>query len=294
MNLRATFVCACTVLVQAIGTGVHAQNEPFLRFGVESWLGASNQAGFRRITDQFWAAQSSFTPSMASATYGDGKGRTAKVGLGFGEATLGRDRFMPQPVEAWVRDATGPATITVGRFFAPFGVQEWQYEPRDGVQWEAPWARGQAALAVQTSNGRRSNGYFRYGRDVSKQWNVGVSAAVGAGFSYGSAHDRGFGIDATGATGRVSTMIEADQFSGAGTAFRFAMARADYAILPRWSPFVSTYRWRETGSDVLGSWKATMAGVAWKISDGLDLEAAVSRAAGRDVRWFQLHWAWEK
>ncbi|MFM7322215.1 MAG: hypothetical protein ACKO5K_11915 [Armatimonadota bacterium] len=294
MKHRIRSAALIPLLLLASASGVHAQSEPFLRFRVETWLGASNAPGYRRITDQFWAAQSSFTPSMASATYGDGKGRTAKVGLGFGEATLGRDRFMPQPVEAWVRDASGATTVTVGRFFAPFGVQEWQYEPRDGVQVEAPWAGGSAALAIQGSKDRRTSGYFRYGRDVAKGWNVGVSAAAGAGFSYGSRQDRGYGVDVTGATGRVSTLIEADRFTGAGTAFRFAMARVVYAVDPRWSPFVSTYRWRETGSDVLGSWKSTMAGVAFKIAEGLDVEAAVSRAAGRDVRWFQIHWAWER
>jgi len=286
-------VAGCLLGVLSSGVS-RAQDVPSLKFGIETWLGASNAQGYRRISDQFWAAQSSFTPSLASATYGDGKGRTVKVGLGFGEATLGSNRFMPQPVEAWVRDAQGSSVWTVGRFFAPFGVQEWQYEPRDGVQLEAPWLRGNVAIAVQGSKDRRTSGYLRYGRDVAEGWNVGVSAAAGAGFSYGSPQDRGFGGDVTGTAGRMSLMAEADQFAGGGSAFRFAMARVDYAVHPKWSPFVAAYRWRETGAESLGSWKSTMAGVAWKIVDGLDLEAAVARAAGRDVRWFQFHWAWER
>jgi hypothetical protein len=114
--LFALFVLSATAHAQA--------PEKKLILGLDTYAGISDIPGQKRPTDQLWAAQTVFTPSVAYARWSDGKGVTARMALGVGAATLRRPRLFPQPVELWARKEFKPGALTLGRFFAPFGQQE--------------------------------------------------------------------------------------------------------------------------------------------------------------------------
>ena len=262
-----------------------------LRVGLDLYAGASDIPGQKRPTDQLWAGQTVFTPSVAYASWTGGRGTSARVALGVGATTLRRPRLFPQPVEAWARQELkgGSAALTVGRFFAPFGQQEWQYEAKDGAMWES----GSVTLSAQ------SKGVF-YGRKtvlLASGATLGVSVASGRGFSYGSSHSRGAALDFLGERGGWRVRAESDRLfypgSGAGN-FRFDFAQLAYARGKRVLPFLSRYDWRDSRTQGgLGDFKSEIAGVHWTLTPSLSLETATARANGRRVAWAQLHFTQE-
>jgi hypothetical protein len=262
-----------------------------LHVGLDVYAGVSDIPGQRRPTDQLWAGQTVFTPSVAYATW-TGQSTSAKVSLGVGEATLRRPRLFRQPVEAWVRQELngGAAALSVGRFFAPFGQQEWQYEAREGAMWEA----GHLTVAVQN----RGVGYGRWTTTLAPGAILGVSAARGRGFSYGSTYTRGAALDLLAERGGWRVRAESDRFfqpeDGAESDFRFDFAQLAYTKNKRVQPFLSRYDWRDSrAGGGMGSFRSEIVGANWTLSPSLSLETATALAGGRRVAWGQLRFTQE-
>lgn len=268
-----------------------------LHVGLDLYVGASNAPGHRRLTDQFWAAESTFTPSVATLRWEGSPRRAARLAVGIGDASTAAAPTFRQPVEAWYQEPLGDGALTVGRFFTPFGAQEWQYEAHDGLMWTGAQGRTQLIAAVQKSPGSdRTHLYARLGASLPGDASVGLSVAAGRGFSYDSPHDRGIAVDATVPRGPWTLRGEVDAFSGPdGARFRFATGTLSCTVHPGVEPFVTGYRWSERGPvESLGSFRSAIVGVAWQATSVLGVEAATARAAGRSVTWLQLHVAWER
>lgn len=261
--------------------------ESRLSVGLDAYAGLSDIPGQKRPTDQLWAAQTVFTPSVVYGRWSDGKGVTARAALGVGGATLRRPRLFPQPVELWVRKEfkSGSDALTLGRFFAPFGQQEWQYESKSGAQWES----GALSVAVQ----ERGRLYGRWSGSVAPGATLGVSAASGRGFSYGSVHDKGLGLDFLLEKKNWRVRAESDRFFGAQKSrFRFDFGQLTWTGGGKIQPFVSRYTWHDSlaqSAGGLGAFRSEILGMNWGLRPGVSLETATARAEGHRVAWAQLH-----
>ncbi len=270
---------------QAPVPGIHA--------GLDLYCGISSRPGLRRFADQLWAGNQIYTPSVGYLRWEDGQKTSARISVGVGDAARGSNALYKQPVEAWVKQQVGTGNVTVGRFFTPFGQQEWQYETREGVQWES----NAFLLAVQNNTiTRRTNAYFRAPLLAKEDTQLGVSLATGKGFSFSSSFDQGVGVDATLTRGAFKLRSEIDRFSGPQKArFEFAFGSVSYQRLPSGiEPFVSYYHWRDTSAaQDLGSYHTLIGGVTAPIGPNLSLEAATAREGSRQNTWLQLHFTWE-
>jgi hypothetical protein len=258
--------------------------EKAVTVGVDLYAGLSDIPGQRRPTDQLWAGQTVFTPSVVYATWAGQRGTSARLALGVGGATLRTPRLFPQPVEAWVRQGKDGRALTLGRFFAPFGQQEWQFQARNGAMVEV----GRLTLAAQ----ERGMLYGRWSAPVAPGATLGVSAASGRGFSYGSVYNRGAGLDLAAAGSGWQLRAESDRFYGPfGARFRFDFARLEWTRNRAVQPFVSRYDWHDSQSEAagaLGSFRSEIVGATWPITPQLSLETATARASGRRVAWAQV------
>lgn len=266
--------------------GVHA--------GIDIYGGVSSRPGLRRFTDQLWAGNQLFTPSVGYLRWDNGQKTSARIALGIGQSTTGRDPLFKQPVELWVRQQERSGALTTGRFFATFGQNEWQFESRDGVQWES----GAVTLAIQNNKDtQRANGYLRAQHTLSKTDQVGLSLAAGRGFSYSSGFDQGIGVDATLVRGPWQLRSELDRFSDSQRArFEFAFSSLTYQRLPAGiEPFVRYYQWHDASrAQALGSYHTLIGGLTAPIGPGLSLEAASAKDGSRQNTWVQLQFTWER
>jgi hypothetical protein len=276
-------ILALLVFSALLSRPVLAQ-EARLTVGLDAYAGLSDIPGQKRPTDQLWAAQTVFTPSVVYGRYDNGKGVTARAALGVGGATLRRPRLFPQPVELWARKELKPGALTLGRFFAPFGQQEWQYEAKNGAQWES----GGLSAALQ----ERGRLYGRWSGSVAPGTTLGVSAASGRGFSYGSIHDKGLGLDFLGEKKNWRLRAESDRFFGAQKSrFRFDFAQLTWTGGGRVQPFVSRYTWHDSQSQEgggLGAFRSEIVGISWGLRPGVSVETATARVGGRRVSWAQM------
>ena len=266
---------------------------PGIHAGLDLYGGISSRPGLRRFADQLWAGNQIFTPSVGYLRWENGQKTSARIAVGLGDATRGSEALYKQPVEAWVKQQVGAGSVTVGRFFTPFGQQEWQYESREGVQWESR----ALTLALQSNTTtKRTNGYLRAPLSSTEDTQLGLSLAVGKGFSYSSSFDQGVGLDATLTRGAWKLRSEIDRFSGAQKArFEFAFGSVSYQRLPSGlEPFVSYYHWRDTSTaQDLGNYHTLIGGVTAPVGPHLSLEAATAREGSRQNTWLQFHFTRE-
>src|SRR5438874_4414760 len=173
-----------------------------LRFGIDAYAGVSGLEGFRRSSDGFWAGSGTEYPSSAYVHYQGERGQEAKLSLGIGRMYQGSDTTLRQPLEAWWQAPAGQARIMVGKFWVPFGVQEWEYETKPGLM--LSWDHRGTQLALSGNYTRETGAgtmYARLGRKFSDSAGIGVSLARGRGLSYGSRHDRGWDVAGSAAMG---------------------------------------------------------------------------------------------
>lgn len=295
MRLAVLFV------VLGLASACQAQTpvaSPRLTVGLDLYGGISSKAGLRRFSDQLWAANQIYTPSVATLNWASGQGTEARVAIGLGEASRGDAALYKQPVELWGRQKLGGGSLQVGRFFTPFGLQEWQYEAREGIQWEsARGALGVTASLQKDPVTRRGNGYLRLlTTSKSEATQLGVSLAGGKGFSYGTALEQGIGLDATLHRGAWLLRSELDRFVGPQRqGFRFALASATYEGLTSGvQPFVSYYDWQDrTQAQELGTFHTLIGGATLPVSKGLTAELAGAQEGKRFQTWLQFHFVWE-
>ncbi len=262
-----------------------------LKLGTDYYAGRSNLPGFHRYSDGFWAAGSG--PAYPSVVYmhstrGDGSEFKASVGLG--ELYSGPNVTVKQPVEGWYKTPLGKTNLTVGKFWVPFALEEWEYETKWGVQLDRQ--AGKVSLigsANYDSNTHKSIGYFRAGRNWGKNLNVGLSLAGGQGTNFGAVQNRGIALDGTYTSHGWQLMSENLIFSRhSGERFNFDFAKLSYQNLGKLKPFVSAYSWRDqTGA--FGNFHSQGVGAAYQIRPELAIEGGVARTPAKTVNWIQLH-----
>jgi hypothetical protein len=271
--------------------------EPGLFAGADLYYGGSNLDGFRHFRDGFWVAGSSLAyPSHVYLRYNQQNGAQAKVAISLGELYNGSTGF-EQPVEAWWKQPLkgSNGSVTLGKFYVPFDLQEWEYETKWGGLYEGEWnGTTLGAAVVYNRNVDHANGYARVGHNFSKHVNVGVSLAAGSGLMYDTVHDKAIGVDLTASAGDWELLSE---YMGArGTAaqrFRFNWARLNYNRWERFKPFVARYDYKDT-TGALGAFRSYVGGAGYALRPDLSLEGGYAVATGKNIWFAQIHWTPER
>lgn len=265
--------------------------------GLDLYGGVSNLPGLRRFGDQLWAGNQTFTPSVATLRWESGQQTSARLSVGVADATKGDSPAYRQPVELWVKRTLGQGSVTAGRFFTPFGQQEWQFEAKEGAQWEGPLGALRATVALQKDpTTKKSNGYLRAVHSADSNTQVALSLASGQGITYGTALETGVGADATLTRGSWLLRSELDHFTGPQKQhFSFAMGSATYQGLKGGlKPFTSYYHWDDhTTAGAFGSFHTLIGGVTFPAGPGLTVETAGAQQGNRFNSWLQLRFTWE-
>lgn len=259
--------------------------------GIDAYSGASNLQGQHRFSDGFWASGASLAyPSAAYARLQKPDGTAAKFSIGTGDLYRGSSRTVKQPIELWIQKPLQKLTVTGGKYYVPFALQEWQYETKYGVQLQR--AFGASDLTASLNYNRdtnRPNLYFRAGRNFSETLNAGISLASGAGLSYGSIHNRGIALD---------TSLQARNFKlygevlalqrRASDRFTFAYTKLVYDKYARVKPFVAYYKWNDR-SDTFGDFRSIAYGATVEVKPGVLIEGGGAATADKNILWLQLH-----
>ncbi len=257
--------------------------------------------GFRHFRDGFWVAGSGLAyPSNVYLRYNGQSGAQAKVAVSLGELYNGSTGF-EQPIEAWWRQPlkskndSSKSSVTLGKFYVPFALQEWEYETKWGALYEGEWnATTLGAAVVYNRNVDRANGYARVGRNFGEHLNVGVSLAAGSGLMYDTTHDKAIGVDLTASSGNWELLGEYMGARGnAAQRFRFAWARVNYNKWERFKPFAAHYDYKDT-TGVLGTFRSYVAGAGYALRPDLQLEGGYAAATGKNIWFAQIHWTPER
>lgn len=263
-------------------------------FGLDYYAGVSNLGGRRSFNDGFWAGSSTALPSTFHFGWANTHGSSAKLSVGTGDLYLASGSMLKQPVEAWMRQEIGTFSITFGKFWVPFAVQEWVYETKPGLMLE--WTNNGIDLTASfnyNENTRTNNSYLRVGKRFGETFNAGFSLAAGKGLSYDSVHDRAWGLDASlnwrnwELTGEF---MEALHSTGN---FRFGYARLASNHFDRWQPFISFYGW-EDGTGTFGRFRSTVYGMNYQLTQEIGLEGAYAPTSDKRVWWLQVHFTWDR
>ncbi len=267
-----------------------------LRFGLDLYTGIATLPGSARngYLDGVWAGSGPAFPSEAYVRWGDGEGQAAKVAVGLGGMYTGSGTSYHQPVEAWWRIPAGKVSVTLGKVWVPFGLQEWQYETKPGMMLQ--WANGPytvAASANYNENTRRPNAYLHASRAFGSAVTLGASLGAGRGLTYDSVHGSAWGVDATAvALGwRLSgEYLDCRHDSGS---FRFGFGKLQCERLGAWKPFVAGYSWSDRAGD-FPTFRSAIGGVDFQVNPNLSLEAAYAATHSQGAWWAQAHWNWER
>ncbi len=269
---------------------------PFpLKVGVDSYTGLSTKSGLSRLSDGMWAGSGTSIPSVAFAEWSGGRGVSARLALGMGRMFTGSAPMMDQPAEAWIQSTSGRCAFTVGKYWIPFGGQEWQYESKPGIM--AAWTTGAyvATLSVNANtHTHQPNTYLRISRDLGRQSAVGLTFGLGRGLTYDTTHDRAWGVDA-------ASTYKGFRFTGeyvgasrrASDGFGFLFGKVQCETLGIWKPYVSTYMWNDR-SGALGRYRSTVYGLCCQLTPTLSVETATAATSQRRVNWLQLHVGWQR
>ncbi len=268
--------------------------------GADLYYGFGNLPGFRHFRDGFWAAGSSLAyPSHVYVRSNTKSGAQAKLAISLGEIYNGSTSF-DQPIEAWWKQPlksnnSTKSSVTLGKFYVPFALQEWEYETKWGALYEGEWnATTLGAAMVYNRNVDHANGYARVGHNFGERLNVGISLATGSGLMYDTVHDKAIGVDLTGSAGDWEVLAE---YMGArGTAaqrFRFGWARLNYNKWQRFKPFAARYDYKDT-TGAFGTYRSYVAGASYALRPDLQVEGGYAVATGKNIWFAQIHWTPER
>jgi hypothetical protein len=274
--------------------GQKSLTRPF-RVGVDIFAGRSNIDDARRYSDSMWAGYGPFVPSVAYVQWQNQRGAAARLSLGTGALfNSPRDEFY-QPAEAWYQHPVGKAaSVTVGKFWVPLAIQEWELESKPGIM--AQWAAGAYGVSVAATQNRythHGNTYLRATRSFGANATVGFSLTGGKGTTFNSDHDRGAGLDAVLAHRKWHLYSEYLEFrQGSGGRFHFDFVKVSYESFGKWTPYVARYKWfDETGFQ--GQFDSAVAGLNYQLTSHLALEGAYADTPDKGLWWGQVHWKQE-
>jgi hypothetical protein len=287
------YVVMCLCLI--IADPSYAQKTPpspasRLTGGLDFYGGVSDINAFTSYTDQLWAGQSTFTPSVLHADY-DGKTK-ARVAIGVGKLSRGSGATYAPIVEGWAERIIGKGTVRVGRFFAPFATQEWEYESKDGVQWSHEGGDSGVNLSLVRDRNTRQNAlYGRVFQGVAHNTTMGLSLATGKSVSYG-AYTQGMGLDFTKTTSSGTFRADWEHFRDSSSEnFNFAFARYDHTKHAILHPYISRYDWSQKGSvGSGGSYHASVLGIQYILPKNLTLDAGRVFEGKRNRNYVQITW----
>lgn len=261
-----------------------------LKVGTELYEGRSNLPGQKRYSDGFWAGLGTAYPSYVYAHSQNNAGSEAKVSLGIGELYGGPAATVRQPLEAWYKTPVGKNNLTVGKFYVPFALQEWEYETKWGAMLDRATGPYTFNLSVNYDEHQHAaDGYFRAGRNFSKNVNLGLSFGSGRGVTSGSIQNRGVGLDATITRGAWQFVTENLLYTRHSRQnFNFDFAKLSYQKLGKLKPYLAKYTWHdEVGT--LGNFHSTVYGLNYQLTPQLAIEGAFASAPTQTVHWIQIH-----
>lgn len=269
------------------------------KIGFDNYLGTSNAPGYRRSSDGIWIGSNAAFPSSTYLRWEDGKGSAARLAFGVGSDYTGSSSTLHQPMEAWWQQPVGgKSSLTVGKYWVPFALQEWEYETKPGAM--VQWADRGNTMAVSVNLNEFThvgNTYLRFGRSVAKSLNVGISLGVGKGLTYSTEHDRGWAVDGTWNARGWQMTAEYEEFLAPGAKrFSFAFGKLAYNNLGAWKPYVGLYQWRD-GLEALGQYRSAVVGLGYQLTPNLILEGGYAPQANEikhQVSWLQVHSSWER
>ena len=263
-----------------------------LSVGGDLYYGRSDLDGFRSFRDGFWAAGAgpSF-PSVLQLHLNTRDNSEAKLAFGIGRLYRDSNSTLDQPHEAWYRVPVSGLNLTVGKYYVPFALQEWQYETKLGVMLEGEsGATNWAASTNYNTNTDRPNIYGRVGRNFGEKLNVGLSLGAGKGLSYDSIHDKALGLDATAS--RRGWNVYGEYIAmrrHSDERFNFGWLKLEYENLGKFKPFVAHWRWRDTTA-TFGNFRSSGVGASYRILPQLAIEGGFAHTSDQNVKWIQLHW----
>jgi hypothetical protein len=266
------------------------------KFGADVYYGVSNLPGAKRFRDGFWIGYGPAYPSVVYGRWETPNGSAAKVSLSVGELYNGSVSNLDQPVEAWYQRPVGKYTITAGKFYVPFAIQEWQYETKWGGMVSGKLGNADFSTSLNHNHTTDSLNYYgRIAKSFGDNVTLGFSAGGGKGFSFDSSHNKGIGIDASlkWRGFQLDSEYTALQRKSSADRFQFAHAKLSYTELGKFTPYIARHTWFDRAGE-LGNYNGSTAGVAYQITPGLSVEGAYARTYGQSVRWIQLHYTVER
>jgi hypothetical protein len=274
-----------------------AQETPTgLSVGVDIYSGFSSLTGAHGFNDGFWVGGTGPAfPSNVYLHYASRNGSAAHLALGTGRLYRGAGRLVSQPYEVWYKQPLGKTTFTLGKYYVPFSLLEWEYETKYGVMAERAFGPYSVTASLNYNGDTDApNAYLRGSRTFGENLNVGVSLGGGKGLSYNSVHNRAAGVDLTAKWRGWQLLAEYEVMRRrSDERFRFGFAKVSYENLSRFKPFIGRYSWNDTTGE-LGRLRNTVVGFGYQLKPGLALETGYARTSDEPHWWAQIHWTWER
>lgn len=265
-----------------------------LKLGLDLYQGVSSVPGHSRFSDGLWAGTTLAAPSLGYARWDDGKGNAMRVSVGVGGMYTGAGTSLNQPVEAYWQRTFGATSVTVGKYWLPFGSQEWEYESRPGVMLQ--WSGGPHTLALSTNYNtttHRMNAYGRAGRSFGKDAALGLSLGGGKGLTYDTLHDVMWGVDAMAFTKGFRFTGEYVAALRGSQSFGFTTAKVTCERFGAWRPYIGLYSWHDQ-SGALGKFYSQVYGMQVQLTPSTAIDTAFAPTSSRRTYWLQLHTSWER
>lgn len=272
---------------------VTAPKPPKNSFSVNAdvYMGMTNYTGItRRSNDGIWAGYGPFLPSNLSFNWRNDSGRGFRFSVGIGDMFNSSQTIMEQPVELFYQTPTrAGGTLTMGKFYVPFGSYEWEYESKWGMMHQGTIGRADYSAAVTFNNNQRSaNAYLRLGKTWRGRTSLGVSAGVGRGIMYNTSHNAAMGVDFGHDFGAVTLNSEYNFANGQNGLFQFAYGKLTFTRLGNIKPYFGIYYWGDKAQE-MGGFRSVVTGATIQLNRFLALEGSYARSDGRDVFWVQSH-----
>lgn len=259
--------------------------------GLDLYGGRSTLPGLRRFSDGLWVGAGAVYPSAIVARWQNPKEQQAKLAIGVGSLYRNSDTVLNQPHEAWFQTPQGKNVLTVGKYYVPFAIQEWEYETKWGAMLQS--SRGKTDLTASVNYDdivRRPNLYTRAGYNFSERLSAGVSAGFGRGISFGTSQNRALGLDLTAKWRKVQFLSEyVDIRRRSSDRFSFLFGKISLENTGRFTPYLSRHTWSDR-SENFGGFNTTTLGLTFQATPSLVLETAYAHTSQGNRSWLQLHW----